>query len=82
MFSWKVGNSEEFFNLSKLTSFMDKLTRVGYVCGTVEIGFRWETHMGDFEFDSNILNSLKILKSYNTRQEVDCPNKYCCQILC
>jgi hypothetical protein len=50
MFSWKVGNSEEFFNLSKLTSFMDKLTRVGYVCGTVEIGFRWETHMGDFEF--------------------------------
>lgn len=67
MFSWKVGNSEEFFNLSKLTSFMDKLTRVGYVCGTVEIGFRWETHMGDFEFDSNILNSLKILKSYNCK---------------
>lgn len=63
-FSWEVGNPEEILNVSKLTNFLDNLIKEGYTCGTVEIGFKWEKNIGDFEIDVGLLKSLNVLKNY------------------
>ncbi|CAC5400840.1 unnamed protein product [Mytilus coruscus] len=64
-FSWSVGNADELLNVTKVTDFIEKLKKRGYQCGEIEIDFKWETFEGDFEFDSNIKNTLSILKNHD-----------------
>lgn len=66
-FAWKVGSPDELINLTKITGAMDRLISRGHKCGNIEIGFQWETHIGDFEFDPSVLNGLNILKTYNCK---------------
>lgn len=66
-FTWKVGSPDELINITKITSFLNRLMSRGHRCGKVEIGFQWETHIGDYEFDQSVLNGLNILKTYNCR---------------
>ncbi|XP_052099953.1 myogenesis-regulating glycosidase-like isoform X2 [Mytilus californianus] len=64
-FSWSVGNADELLNVTKVTDFIEKLKKRGYQCGEIEIDFKWEIFEGDFEFDSNIKNTLNILKNHD-----------------